>query len=385
MAAPLVFSENRLVGDEGCPMSDEPQRPTSDDDRDAWKAYWMAQGMPWRTEPEIDEERQRYLAQRRDSEADIEIGNRPFKYVELDRGDVEWLLATHVSKGITGPVVWGDKAHAGRIGIDIRAARLVGDFSDLPLACTQAGVSLSTLRTLVTANNVRMSWLEVVGYITFTYGGLILGLLLMFGIYLSGRQVPTISSILSPPLVRLLEVALFAPVTVFYLIYFTVIKRSGATSRLLRGLASLPILIALLLITVSLVLQLRIHVVFADSTYSLPTFPGATFSLLYDLTFGLFALGFLGVAVYPVFGLLLGIDNKVLQEEAQSHAAILSLSHFRNSHFEGAILVGAKCTKCDFVGAYFASASLDYADLGGADLSEAEWATGGRPHGRLWR
>ncbi len=30
-------------------MSDEPQGPTTDD-RDAWKAYWQAQGMPWRTE-----------------------------------------------------------------------------------------------------------------------------------------------------------------------------------------------------------------------------------------------------------------------------------------------------------------------------------------------
>ncbi len=28
-------------------MSDEPQRPTSTDDRNAWGAYWTAQGMPW--------------------------------------------------------------------------------------------------------------------------------------------------------------------------------------------------------------------------------------------------------------------------------------------------------------------------------------------------
>jgi hypothetical protein len=35
-----------------------PQRPTSNDDREGWKAYWVVQGMPWRTEPEIDEERQ---------------------------------------------------------------------------------------------------------------------------------------------------------------------------------------------------------------------------------------------------------------------------------------------------------------------------------------
>lgn len=32
-------------------MSDEvPQRPTSNDDRDGWKAYWKTQGMSWRYE-----------------------------------------------------------------------------------------------------------------------------------------------------------------------------------------------------------------------------------------------------------------------------------------------------------------------------------------------
>lgn len=31
----------------------------------SWMDYWAAQGMPWRTEPETDEERQRYLAERR--------------------------------------------------------------------------------------------------------------------------------------------------------------------------------------------------------------------------------------------------------------------------------------------------------------------------------
>src|SRR4051794_3290252 len=41
-----------------------PARPTTDD-AEAWKTYWQAQGMPWRTEPEIVEERQQYLAERR--------------------------------------------------------------------------------------------------------------------------------------------------------------------------------------------------------------------------------------------------------------------------------------------------------------------------------
>jgi hypothetical protein len=31
-------------------MSEQPQRPTTDD-RDAWRASWQAQGMPWRTDP----------------------------------------------------------------------------------------------------------------------------------------------------------------------------------------------------------------------------------------------------------------------------------------------------------------------------------------------
>jgi hypothetical protein len=53
-------------------MSDEIQRPTNNDDREGWRAYWQAQGMPWRTEPEIDEERQRFLAERRAITPDIE-------------------------------------------------------------------------------------------------------------------------------------------------------------------------------------------------------------------------------------------------------------------------------------------------------------------------
>ena len=39
-------------------MRDEPHQRPAINDRDAWRAYWQTQGMPWRTEPEIDEERQ---------------------------------------------------------------------------------------------------------------------------------------------------------------------------------------------------------------------------------------------------------------------------------------------------------------------------------------
>ncbi|HEY7092844.1 MAG TPA: hypothetical protein VH393_06680 [Ktedonobacterales bacterium] len=84
-----------------------PARPTTDD-ADAWKAYWQAQGMPWRIEPEISADRQAYLAERRAIMADIKQGIYPFKGVEpkLTRADIEWLPATHESQGVTGPVNW---------------------------------------------------------------------------------------------------------------------------------------------------------------------------------------------------------------------------------------------------------------------------------------
>ncbi len=36
------------------------QHPANDDE-EAWRAYWKQQGQRWRTEPEIDVERQKYL------------------------------------------------------------------------------------------------------------------------------------------------------------------------------------------------------------------------------------------------------------------------------------------------------------------------------------
>lgn len=84
-------------------MSEQPDRPTADD-REAWNTYWTAQGMPWRTEPEIDEEKQTFLVKRQAIEANIEKGIYPLGGIRLTRADVEWLLATHDYKGIQGPV-----------------------------------------------------------------------------------------------------------------------------------------------------------------------------------------------------------------------------------------------------------------------------------------
>ena len=117
-----------------------PQRPVNDN-KEGWEAYWKAQGQLWRTEPEIDAERQTYLAERRRMMPDIERGIYPFQDIKLHRADVEWLLATH-EKG-RGPVDWNDATQRNREGLDVRGADLSQeDLRDLPLACMQGGLAI---------------------------------------------------------------------------------------------------------------------------------------------------------------------------------------------------------------------------------------------------
>ena len=124
-------------------MEDNVARPTHDDDRDGWKAFWSQHGMPWRTEPEIDEPRKRDLAERLQRvKPDIEIGRYPFKDVEpkLTRADIEWLLERHENG--RGPVVWDDPAQRTRWGLDLRGAKLSGaDLRGLPLARLRGGLT----------------------------------------------------------------------------------------------------------------------------------------------------------------------------------------------------------------------------------------------------
>lgn len=109
-------------------------QPAITDDRSVWKAYWEAQGQSWRTEPEIDGERQHYLDGCRDTSPDIRQGIYPFKNISLSRADVEWLLATH--EGGRGPVDWSDESQRARKGLDLRGADLSHvDLQNLPLAC----------------------------------------------------------------------------------------------------------------------------------------------------------------------------------------------------------------------------------------------------------
>lgn len=114
------------------------QRPAKED-KEAWEAYWKAQGQLWRTEPEIDEERQKYLAQCREIKPNIEQGIYPFKDIQLSRADVEWLLATHENGH--GPVDWSDQSQRGREGLDLRGASLQQvNLDNLPLARLKGGL-----------------------------------------------------------------------------------------------------------------------------------------------------------------------------------------------------------------------------------------------------
>ncbi len=116
-----------------------PQTPAprpAPDDRDAWKAFWAALGQPWRTEPEIDSNRQAELARCRAIDPDIEQGIYPFSGMKLSRADVEWLLATHESKH--GPIHWSQQE---REGIDLRGADLRRvNLQGLPLAGIHGGL-----------------------------------------------------------------------------------------------------------------------------------------------------------------------------------------------------------------------------------------------------
>lgn len=115
------------------------QRPPLNDCY-AWRAHWKAQKQPWRTEPEIDPQRQKELNQCRAITPNIEKGIYPFKGMKLSRADVEWLLATHEDG--RGPVNWSDESQREREGLDLRGAYLRSiDLNHLPLARVQCGLA----------------------------------------------------------------------------------------------------------------------------------------------------------------------------------------------------------------------------------------------------
>ena len=120
--------------------------PTSLED---WHQYWQARGFTWRTEPEIDANRQEELHKHCTLAPDIEKGMYPLKGMKLSRADVEWLLATHENG--RGPVDWSDESQRSREGIDVRGADLRGiDLSRLPLTRMIGGLGMVEGRTIHT-------------------------------------------------------------------------------------------------------------------------------------------------------------------------------------------------------------------------------------------
>src|SRR6266699_1948156 len=126
-------------------MSGEP-RPRAQD-RETWKAFWAKQGQEWRTEPEIDAERQAELAARRSITPDVAQGIYPFRGMKLKRADIEWLLATHEHG--RGPVDYHDPSQRDRAGLDLRGADLsYAQLQNLPLARTIGDVTWRTWANL---------------------------------------------------------------------------------------------------------------------------------------------------------------------------------------------------------------------------------------------
>ena len=108
-------------------------------DRAAWQGYWTERGQPWRTEPEIDLDRQGILAAHLAARPQGEQHPCPFKGISLTRADIEWLLATH--EGGAGPVNWEEVGQRNRVGLNLCGADLRRvDLSGLPLARLQAGL-----------------------------------------------------------------------------------------------------------------------------------------------------------------------------------------------------------------------------------------------------
>jgi hypothetical protein len=97
-----------------CIVSDKP----TTDNHDEWNIYWAEQGEEWRTEPEIDDQRQAYLKERLTIPVDEQSGIYPFKDIRLTRADIEWLLHEH------GPIHWNDESQREREGLDLRGAIL---------------------------------------------------------------------------------------------------------------------------------------------------------------------------------------------------------------------------------------------------------------------
>ncbi len=139
LLAPFVKHNGRVASSPAI-LHQTPAPHPANDDCNAWRAYWQEHGQPWRTEPEIDPQRQKELDQGRGLVPDIKQGIYPFKGMKLSRADVEWLLATHENG--QGPVDWSDESQRSRNGLDLRGTDLRHiDLQQLPLTRLRCGLT----------------------------------------------------------------------------------------------------------------------------------------------------------------------------------------------------------------------------------------------------
>ena len=75
---------------------DPSQQLSTSDDMFDWLTYWNDRGLEWRTEPEIDIERQQILWKLLNEASKGDQGQHPFKHIVLKRDDVEWLIARYI-------------------------------------------------------------------------------------------------------------------------------------------------------------------------------------------------------------------------------------------------------------------------------------------------
>lgn len=92
----------------------------------SWEVYWRERQQEWRTEPEISAERQKELAKRRTFITERDKDIYPFTSVQLNRADIEWLIATYKLRYET-VLPSGNEAQGDPIGLDLRGATIIGD------------------------------------------------------------------------------------------------------------------------------------------------------------------------------------------------------------------------------------------------------------------
>ena len=108
------------------------------DGQDDWKLHWRGLNQPWRREPEINGERQKFLAKCLTSYPSTSLNGLPFKDITLTRADVEWLLAA-----LQVTAQYQHEQHSQHPAmLDVRGANLSKlDLRGLPLNAICGGLS----------------------------------------------------------------------------------------------------------------------------------------------------------------------------------------------------------------------------------------------------